>query len=227
MSHDDNANAPAPLHAVHAAAVKIPQFTPTDPEWFFAFCEAQFRLKGVTGDDTKYDYIVTNLPADVASRVLSTLKDPPADGKFETIKRRLLKEYTLSTAERAAVLLDLPGLGDMRPSQLFTKMSAYVPAEEAAVADSFLFRELFLRQLPPDVRAHLADKAELSTAKLAEEADRYFTTAGQRILAVAAAVTASPRPSRSSSKKQLCFYHTKFGDKARRCRSPCSWAPEN
>ena len=127
MSHDDNANAPAPLHAVHAAAVKIPQFTPTDPEWFFAFCEAQFRLKGVTGDDTKYDYIVTNLPADVASRVLSTLKDPPADGKYDTIKHRLLKEYTLSSA---AVLLDLLGLGDMRPSQLFTKMAAYVPAEE-------------------------------------------------------------------------------------------------
>ena len=225
MSQDDNAN--APMHAVHAAVVKIPQFTPTDPEWFFVFCESQFRLKGVTGDETKFDYIATNLPADVASRVLSTLKDPPAVGKYDAIKKRLLKEFTLSTAERAALLLDLPGLGDMRPSQLFAKMSSYVPADEAAVAESFLFRELFLRQLPSDVRAHLADKAGLSTAKLAEEADLFFTTAGQRISAVAAAATASSRSSRSTGKKQLCFYHAKFGEKARRCRSPCSYAPEN
>ena len=93
--------------------------------------------------------------------------------------------------------------------------------------ESFLCRELFLRQLQADIRAHLADKASLSTAQLAEEADLFFMTAGQQISAVAEAVAAFPRASRKTGRKQLCFYHERLGDKAGRCRSPCSYLPGN
>ena len=47
-----------------------------------------------------------------------------------------------------------------------------------------MFRELFLRQLPVDVRAHLMDKADLSLDRLALEADKFFSSSGQHIQAV-------------------------------------------
>merc|ERR1712107_364674 len=105
-------------------------------------------------------------------------------GKYDALKQRLLKEYTLTDTERAATLLDLPGLGDFKPSQLYSRMLELLPAGDQHTASSFLFRELFLRQLPADLRTHLADKSSLSLEKLADEADQFFPPSGQRVSAV-------------------------------------------
>ena len=55
-------------------------------------------------------------------------------------------------AERAARILDINGLGDNTPSQCLNNMLALVPEGQEP---GFLFKEVFLRQLPIDVRAHL------------------------------------------------------------------------
>ena len=61
MPVDPNAN----QESVHAVSVKIPQFPPQNPAWFFMFCESQFRLKGITADETRYDYVACNLSPEV------------------------------------------------------------------------------------------------------------------------------------------------------------------
>ena len=222
MQGDDaNSNTTAAMDVL-AVSVKIPTFVPSNPRWFFVFCESQFRLKGVTADETRYDHVACNLPPDVAARVMSLLQNPPDTNKYESLKQRLLKEYTLTDAERAATLLDLPGIGDMKPSQLYQKMIELLPPGDNHTASSFLLRELFLRQLPVDIRSHLADKSSLDLEQLAEEADKFFTSSGQRI----SAVQPSSRPRRPPAGK-MCFYHERFGDQARRCRPPCSYSPEN
>ena len=229
-----------------AVALKLPSFYTHNPKFWFVFSENQFRLKHITSDETKFAYVVTSLTEDVAERVMRTLSDPPEKDKYGALKAHLLKEYTLSRSERAAALLDMPGLGDMKPSQLLTKMLALLPTDEAQ-KPGIIFHELFMRQLPADVRAHLTDKADLPLDKLAEEADRFFSTAGQRISAVRpaqpprpapparahsravpphprpAAVPKTPRPGAGT----LCFYHATFGERAYRCRGPCDYTPEN
>ena len=92
MPGDTNANS----DAVSAVTVKLPAFLPTNPRWYFMFAESQFRLKNVTADKTRFNYMACSLPAEVASRVMSVLDSPPDTGKYDALKQRLLKEYTLT-----------------------------------------------------------------------------------------------------------------------------------
>ena len=219
-----------------AVSLKLPPFYTSNPKYWFAYSESHFKLRGIVCDETKFSYVVTCLTEDVAERVMRTLSNPPLKEKYAALKAHLLQEYTLSESERAAALLDMPGLGDMKPSHLLTKMLALLPDKEAE-QPGIIFRELFLRQLPADVRAHLTDKAHLSLEQLAGEADRFFTSAGQRVATVRA-VTARPPPApakasaaaaatKPAAGKVLCFFHFKYGDRARKCRLPCDYVPEN
>ena len=234
------ASAEAVNQAVIAATFKIPEFYTHSPEVWFSFVEQQFLLRGVEDDKTKFAYVVTNLHPDVSALVRDVIAPPPDTDRYEKIKARLLKEFTLTDSERASQLLELPGLGDQRPSQLLSKMLALVPPSEQS-NPGFLFKELFVRQLPPEVRHSIMDKYDMAVRPLAEEADRYFTISGARIAAVRAppgrsAASASGPASGSSGNASgarrrggntMCFYHARYGDRAHKCESPCSYWPGN
>ena len=205
---------------VAAVSLKLPEFYSDNPEVWFVYCDAQFQLRNITSDDTKFAHIVLALPQSAAARVHELLTSPPATDKYETLKTALLEKYTLSTTEKAATLLDMAGLGERKPSDLLAHMQSCHPKGEPF---GFLSRELFLRQLPLDVRAHLADKQQLSMAELAKEADQFFTSTGARI---SAAFSQPAAPVRSTA-AGLCYYHDRFGDKAKRCRKPCSYKAGN
>ncbi|KAJ8367196.1 hypothetical protein AAFF_G00324390 [Aldrovandia affinis] len=89
---------------------------------WFAQAEAQFALRGITQEDTKYYYVVAALNSSTASRVLSLLQDPPEADKYLALKQLLLETFELSEPERARKLLTLPGLGDSKPSELMDHM---------------------------------------------------------------------------------------------------------
>ena len=224
-----SASAEAINQAVIAATFKIPEFYTHSPEVWFSFVEQQFLLRNIEDDHTKYAYVVTNLHPDVSALVRDVIAPPPDTDRYQKIKTRLLKEFTLTDSERAGQLLELPGLGDQRPSQLLSKMLALVPPAEQS-NPGFLFKELFVRQLPPEIRHSIMDKYDLDVRPLAEEADRYFTISGARIAAVRAppgrAAASAPGPA-AGARRRMCFYHARFGDQAHKCENPCSWRPGN
>lgn len=184
--------------------------------------------------------MVSVLGSSTASRVVSLLTIPPAENKYATLKARLLKTFQLSDAERASRLFSLQGLGDSKPSELMDRMLDLLGEHRP----DFLFVQLFLWQL--QVRAALANTTTTNCRALAEEADKLFL-AGQHHGMAAAALTLDLPPSHSaawgpaplsgdaaltaaataSSRRRpetnLCFYHAKYGAKARRCHSPCSF----
>ncbi|CAL9689363.1 unnamed protein product [Knipowitschia caucasica] len=100
---------------------------------------------------------------------------------------------------------------------------------------SFLFTHLFLRQLPPLVRTALATSDLIRTKdyrRLAKEADKLLLASRQFSVHalvppnaceedVCVHVTAVT--DRRDKKESLCFYHRRFGTKARRCIPPCSF----
>ena len=224
--------------AIQPVTVKLPPFYTTNPKFWFGHAEAQFNLRGITQDNTRYFYVVANLPEEAAVRVMRVIEEPPAADKYDTIKAALLKAYTPSDEENAAALLDMPGLGDMKPSQLWQRMCAMHPADQKP---NFLARELFLRQLPADVRGHLADKKDLTNDQLAEEADKFFASSGRQIQSARykrgnrfsfhsptrRRSKSPPSSVRSGSPHPFCFFHQKFGKKARNCRPPCSFRAGN
>ena len=233
------------LH-VTAVTVKLPPFYTSNARFWFAHAEQQFFFKNITADDTKFGHLVTAIQEDVALKVMEAIESPPDGRKYDNLKDELLRQFTLSPAEMAETLLNLPGLGDQRPSHLLQKILSLHPKDDKP---NFLTRAIFLRQLPEDVRGHLTDKTDLTLVKLATEADKFFATSGQRVNAVAQSQqqlspaeveavqgghrrqTPNPRDDHNRRKsyrpEALCFYHRQFGIAARKCRSPCSFVQGN
>lgn len=234
MSHEDGFAA-APV--VYAATVKLPEFWQHDPEPWFQHIEAQFRLRGITTDETRYFHVVAALDSSTTRRIMGLLRDPPTQGKYDALKGQLLRLFQLSEAERAERLLSLNGLGDSKPTELMENMLALLGSGDA----SFIFVQLFLRQLPPPVRTALANSELVRTKDyrgLAEEADRVLLAS--RHYSVHSLLSTQPQPPfdgnaaavaavsgrRQENNDGLCFYHRRFGNKARRCIPPCSFASQ-
>ena len=223
---------------VAAVSLKLPTFWPERAEVWFAQAEAQFSTRGVTSDTTRYHYIVQALDQDTATRVLDLLLQPPDTEKYKALKQRLLDTFTLSDAQRANLLLNMPGLGDSKPSQLMDKMLALLGDHPPC----FLFHEIFLQQLPAHIRAHLVQAKLTDCRAMALAADALWTASGSSINAVQHTANATPRnnvskfrptfarasPTQLSTNHPvepsgLCFFHQRFGDAARQCRPPCTF----
>ena len=208
-----------------AVALKLPTFWPRQAEIWFAQAEAQFTVRGVTADATKYSYLVAALDENTAGRVIDILRNPPETDKYTTLKKRLVTAYELSEQEAAARILDMNGLGDGKPSELLDKMLALVPEGKEP---GFLFREVFLRQLPKEIRAHLMQNEYPDLRELAKAADKHFLSTGAPINAIRRGRRQSSAKSgedRDDEATSLCYYHAKFGSKAHTCKGPCSFRP--
>lgn len=245
MSTENLADAPATSAAV---AVKLPDFWKSDPAMWFAQAEYQFVLAGVTKDETKFHHIVAKIDQTVICHVADLVRKPPAAGKYDAIKERLIHRFELTPQEKMERLLGSCELGDLRPTHLLAKMQEL--ASGLKVDDSLL-RMLFLQRLPANIRgvlsindgsistlAAMGDKMvelvpQTSAVKTPAEPDSQESLADQ-----VAALTAKLRRmeaqqpergrSRSVSRKRddensICWYHRKYGSQADRCRSPCKF----
>ncbi|KAL3969232.1 importin subunit alpha-6/7 [Sarotherodon galilaeus] len=126
------AGLPPPPMAAFAVALKLPDFWLHNPPSWFVHVEAQFALRGVSADDTKYHHVVASLDPLSTRRVMTLLRDPPAQGKYTALKALLLRRYSLSDAERAEKLLSLAGLGDGTALELMESMLSLLAAGSSA-----------------------------------------------------------------------------------------------
>ena len=249
MPGDDDNN-PAQNNAV---ALKLPTFWSHQPRVWFAQAEAQFTLRGVTVDSTKYSYLIAALPEDVATRALDyieSMADSDSTEKYKGLKTRLLGTFTPSDYERAGMLINGPDLGDDKPSALMDRMLALLGNHEPCL----LFKRLFLQRLPAEVRAPLLQSSEKNMRKLAEQADltwqglkgaqslltnavsEYEETEVNRVVRSRNSAKAKDNPKARDSPFQAwkkewqqvtggpCAYHSYYGTRARSCIPPCSAA---
>lgn len=245
MSTENLAAAPA---ASAAVAVKLPDFWKSDPAMWFAQAESQFVLAGVNKDETKFHHIVAKVDLTVISHVADLVRQPPATGKYDAIKERLIQRFELTPQAKMEMLLGSCDLGDLRPTHLLVKMQELASGLKV---DESLLRMLFLQRLPANIRAVLSIN-DGSLSKLAEMGDKMV-----ELVPTTSAVKTSPEPDsqesladqvaaltaelrrmkahqperrrpRSVSRKRddensICWYHRKYGSQADRCRSPCKF----
>lgn len=228
--------------AVTAVTVKLPVFWTAQPSIWFAQAESQFALRGISADNTKFHHVVAALDQGTAERVLDILEFPPDTDKYLAIKARLTQAFGLSARQRAAKLLHLGGLGDRKPSALMDEMLALAQGHRTC----FLFEQLFLEQLPDDIRMMLSDQDFQDPRKLAEAADKLWLARGQRSTVsavtmpghaqgdimdgtnadmVVSSVRGTGKQAAPTHKDTTgwCFFHARWGDKARKCKAPCSF----
>lgn len=210
---------------INAVSLKLPPFWPAQAEVWFLQVEAQFATRGIANDATKYYYVVSALDQATAGRLVDVLTNPPDTDLYASIKARLITTFGLSRRERAARLLRMPGLGDRKPSQLMDDMLALAGDHQPC----FLFEQLFLEQLPDDVRLQLANADFGDARKVALLADGFWSAREQQVVPINKVVAAPPKSGRTSQRSNrnvdgVCFYHARFGPKAHRCVSPCSYS---
>lgn len=209
--------------SIETVALKLPTFWTSCPSAWFAQTEAQFALRGITADETKYYHVVAALDAATASRALSIISSPPPNCKYDSLKSFLTGAYELSEAEKAAALLDIRDLGDNKPTELMDKMLALLGDHKPC----FLFRQIFLRMLPESIRAPLANSPNMTNYRaLAKEADNLYNslTPSMRVCSSIQQTSLSPpmfTPDNLPELDTICWFHRKFGSNARRCTKPC------
>ena len=238
---DNNPNIPTHAQA-NPVALKLPIFWPTAPEVWFMQAEAEFDIKGITGESTKFSYLVASLPQDVARQTLTTATDLARNpNRYTALKERLMVAYSLTPYQRACQLLDGTNIGNQRPSAMLREMQAVRGNDKTD-----LFTALFLRRLTEDVRAPLVHSGEEEVEKLAVQADRLWlakhTSSANAILKdaeadstealVAVAIKKDKQRGQGSgfqtwkaSFQQLpggpCAYHAYYGAGAKKCVAPC------
>ena len=231
----------APATAAGHRDAKLPEFWAANPRMWFKQAEAAFRRSNINNSYIKYDYVLMKLPTEVLDTVVdivNEVEDNTPDA-YERLRDRLIGDYGLTQWQRAARIVDFPGLGDGRPSALMSAMLALLPPGEKA---GVLFQYHFMRHMPSDIRSHLAAKTFDSAREMASHADLLWDANGAGKLVNA--LTSSSGNSRSSSPARgrrqspgragnrrsqtpgaspLCFYHHRFADRATKCRAPCAW----
>ena len=197
--------------AVNAVALKLPIFWTDRPAVWFAQAEAQFLVKHITNDATKHAHVITSLGNEAAAEVESHILHPPNNDKYEELKASLIDAFGQSQVAKDNALLSLGGLGDRKPTSLLRYM------QSLNSDPTTLFKACFLQQLPMDVRRILAS-SDKTVEDLAKDADRIMEAAGKGSPAVSAVRKPNVRLGGPAKDTSLCYYHARFGHKARTCK---------
>ena len=215
----------------NAVALKLPAFWTSQPAVWFIQAEAQFTLRNITADDTKYAYLVAALDQTTATRLLDILSNPPDNDKYKALKKRLTSTYGLSRRDRAAALLHVGDLGDRKPSELMDEMLSLLGDHTPCL----LFEQLFLERMPTEIRLQLANDTSFNDLRAAAaKADELWqarktgrTTAIQEIHHMERKKGSTSKLKNSQAPQvtntSYCFYHSKFGDNAHKCHPPCTY----
>ena len=210
------------MSEANAVSSKLPAFWADNVETWFAQAEAEFTLRGITADSTKYSHVVAALTGDAATTAEELIINPPDTNKYQAIKDFLVGAYGLTESERAERLLHMEDLGTRKPSQLMSRILHLYGKNQ----HNFLVRHIFIRALPDELRQALANSTEEDLHKLAKEADRLAPLVRSRSLRADAAAVDAVRRS-TGKQRTLCFYHSRFGARAKKCVKPCDWQPGN
>ena len=144
------------------------------------------------------------------------------------------------------MIRSMPGIGDRKPSDLMDSMLALCPTGHTM---SPLFLNEFLQRIPATVRGHLHTFAYEDPRALAQQADLVWSSHhSQTIHQISkedinlsteelACNSVNPpskkkeysessryKNNNSFSTSGWCFYHQKYGKKARNCTDPCSYS---
>lgn len=175
-----NANANANANAVNRIHVRVPPFWKLNPQLWFKQIEAQFANSAINNDLTKYNTIVGVIDSDVLTSVSDIVLDPPNINLYETLKQRLIKNFTDSDNKKLDQLLHDLTLGDTKPSDLLRRMRAISCGK---VSDELL-KTLWIQRLPATLQAILSSSSD-QLPQLVIMADKIFdVTEISRIQAV-------------------------------------------
>lgn len=141
-------------------AVKIPPLWKNNIHIWFVQVEANFEIAKITEDITKYHTVLAAIDSESLSAISDLILNPPTTNKYDSLKERLIKEFSDSQTQQIRKLLSELTLGDKRPSVLLRQMKELA---NNTVKDEFL-QTIWLERLPTYMQTILS----VSSASLNE-----------------------------------------------------------
>lgn len=236
---------------VSRVSVKAPPFWKGDPNIWFAQIEAQFALSGITNDTTKYYHVISAVDTEILTQVTDIIQGPPEANKYDTLKARLINIFTDSEEKKLRKLLSEVELGDRKPSTLLNEMQRLGGSALSSELLKSLWLQhlpvatqscLTVTNGTVEELSKLADKimeigqprsvATVSSDPTAELLKQLIKDVAElKIERQSRREYDQKRSSRSRSRSTfkpwvpasdgLCFYHTNFKHKAKKCVEPC------
>jgi hypothetical protein len=193
---------------------------------------------------------LAKLPFSLIATVRPLSRDPTAiSDPYKELQELLLRSYGLSTKQMTSKWLDYPMCGDTRPSVLWDNLTALHPATVKEAQTVLFLRKLprHIRNLinprafkePEDLiqrcnelwAAQTAEEAAAAVAALrpqspfrgARHSPSPFRRKGSGGDRSGRRRSPTPGPSKGGCNDRLCFYHSRFGNKAHKCEKDCSY----
>ncbi|UYV79078.1 hypothetical protein LAZ67_17001042 [Cordylochernes scorpioides] len=159
-------NKPSDTSEICKVSVKIPPFLVEKPEIWFFQVEAQFKIGGIIQEDTKFNYLISQLEPKYIENIWEIINSK-SDNKFSECKSRLLELFRESEGLRIKKLIPGIELGDMKPSQLLQKLRSLATPD---ISDN-LIKTLWLDKLPTSIK-NIFIVSDEDMSKLAIMADK-------------------------------------------------------
>ncbi|XP_077514870.1 uncharacterized protein LOC144125391 [Amblyomma americanum] len=191
---DGNASAmpgDGPSSAVSAQSLRLPQFSPADPQLWLALVNNQFTVGRIISQAQKFHHVAASLPPEIATEVRDILINPPASAPFDTLAAELIRRAAVSEHRRLQQLISSEELGDRKPTQLLRRLQQLL-GDKGATFDQAFLREFFLQLLPSSVRLVLVPAQGLSLEKLAELSDSVMDVSCSTLSLGAVSMPATP-----------------------------------
>lgn len=251
MAVDENDKPNNDEKPVHYLAPKVAPIWVNKPDLWFYTVEAQFSNANVKTQIAKYNTVLGVLTADQASVVGDILENPGPVSPYDSLKKALIERLGASSEERVRNVLRVMDLGDKKPSQLLREMKneardafpegtlriLWIEKLPASVRATIVVSNESLDQI-----ALLADKvyevckvSQLSVVDPPKPTEDSISRLEKMVsdlqLQVSALTSANARDTRFRSRSRsrpntnsdLCYYHERFGNNARKCREGCSF----
>ncbi|XP_026745665.1 uncharacterized protein LOC113507007 [Trichoplusia ni] len=241
----DNKEEDKDFFMTYRVGVKTPAFNADDPQLWFAQLEGQFVLSNITTDNTKFYYVLAQLEPQHSAqerkikqllmheelgdrkptqflRHLQQLAGPtvPTDfirsiwcSRLPANLQTIVTMQANSSLEEVAELVDR--INDIVPvTAQVAATSMPVPGQVASSQPATSQQSSAIEALTQTV-AELSRKLEVMSSQLRHRSSR--SRSGGRF---------NQNRHRSQSRtrdNRYCYYHSRFGDKARRCTEPCAY----
>lgn len=173
-----------------ATQIKLPQFWTCSPAAWFFQAEAQFNLKRITSDVSRYEHVITALPQDIVILVVDILQKPPTENKYETLKKSLLERTVDSEEKRLAQILSNNNeLGDRKPSEFYRHLE--ILAGNSAMVGKELLQNLWMRKLPININVALLASGKQDITELCAIADKIWNVTHTSYISTVSDVSSS------------------------------------
>lgn len=219
-----------------SVSIKAPPFLESSvPSWFLIL-EAQFKIKKVTDDTTKFYHAISSLPPEVVSRLNN---DCIQKESFIGLKTAVIEVHERSKPELFEKLISTTRMTG-RPSLFLQELNQI--AQKVGIGEE-LVRHKFIQALPPAISPVLASQKALSIEQLGSLADELQPFAqDQTPIYNTRFREASPRreqrrepfrlpfglrPFSNNQKPVVCRGHLYFGNKSKTCKPWCRWPNKN